>query len=182
MVDGYISGTSSDADRDIRFIIKLVKQTHMLLTEKVDQTFLLQYVKDYCEAITENYKQYHLDTLNRNLQGNYPEYAQEQLDEIENGTANLMKFEIREGRKYYKVVQVEFETWSGSPFFGKYRDRSVHSFVGKDPSILGNVYKPASWKAPHTKHVRFTFQKPEHIRFLLTPSNVDWAGGYLYLR
>ena len=182
MVDGYISGTSSDADRDIRFIIKLVKQTHMLLTEKVDQTFLLQYVKDYCEAITENYRQYHLDTLNRNLQGNYPEYAQEQLDEIENGTANLMKFEIREGRKYYKVVQVEFETWSGSPFFGKYRDRSVHSFVGKDPSILGNVYKPASWKAPHTKHVRFTFQKPEHIRFLLTPSNVDWAGGYLYLR
>jgi len=182
VVDGYISGTSSDADRDIRFIIKLVKQTHMLLTEKVDQTFLLQYVKDYCEAITENYRQYHLDTLNRNLQGNYPEYAQEQLDEIENGTANLMRFEIREGRKYYKVVQVEFETWSGSPFFGKYRDRSVHSFVGKDPSILGNVYKPASWKAPHTKHVRFTFQKPEHIRFLLTPSNVDWAGGYLYLR
>tara|TARA_B000000557_G_scaffold163039_1_gene132371 strand:- start:92 stop:562 length:471 start_codon:yes stop_codon:yes gene_type:complete len=154
----------------------------MVIGESVKETnrvFIKDYTEEYCKAITENYRQYHLDTLNRNLQGNYPEYAQEQLDEIENGTANLMRFEIREGRKYYKVVQVEFETWSGSPFFGKYRDRSVHSFVDKN---TGNVYKPASWKAPHTKHVRFTFQKPEHIRFLLTPSNVDWAGGYLYLR
>ena len=115
-------------------------------------------------------------TLQGNLSGNYPEYAQQQLDEIENGTANLMKFEIREGKKYYKIVQVEFDTFQGR---NEYRDRSVHSFVDKN---TGNVYKPASWKAPHTKHVRFTFQEPKDIRFLLEPRNVDWAGGYLYLR
>ena len=144
--------------------------------KETNRTFIKSYTEDYCKAITENYRQYHLDTLNRNLQGNYPDYAQEQLDAIENGTANLMKFEIREGKKYYKIVQVEFDTFQNR---NEYRDASVHSFVDKN---TGDVYKPASWKAPHTKHVRFTFQKPEHIRFLLTPSNVDWAGGYLYLR
>ena len=132
------------------------------------------WTEQYCDAITQNYKEYHIRTLNGNLSGNYPEYAQQQLDEIENGTANLMKFEIREGKKYYKIVQVEFDTSSKN-----WRDRSVHSFVDKN---TGNVYKPASWKAPHTKHVRFTFQEPKDIRFLLEPRNVDWAGGYLYLR
>ena len=134
------------------------------------------WTQQYCDAITQNYKEYHIRTLKGNLSGNYPEYAQQQLDEIENGTANLMKFEIREGKKYYKIVQVEFDTFQGR---NEYRDSSVHSFVDKN---TGNVYKPASWKAPHTKHVRFTFQEPKDIRFLLEPRNVDWAGGYLYLR
>ncbi len=107
----------------------------MLLTETADQRI------------------YHKRTLQGNLSGNYPEYAREQLQAMEDGTANLM-----------------------------HTDRSVHSFVGKEKSILGNVYKPASWKAPHTKHVRFTFQKPEDLRKLLDPNFVDWAGGYLYLR
>ena len=103
-------------------------------------------------------------------------YPSEELKRIKDGTANLMKFEIREGKKYYKIVQVEYDTFQNR---NEYRDSSVHSFVDKNN---GNVYKPASWKSPHTKHVRFTFQKPEDIRFLLNPINVDWAGGYLYLR
>ena len=118
---------------------------------------------------------YHIRTLKGNLSGNYPEYATQQLDDIENGTANLMKFEIREGKKYYKIVQVEYDTFQNR---NEYRDSSVHSFVDKN---TGDVFKPASWKAP-AKHVRFTFQKPEDIRFLLNPINVGWAGGYLYLR
>ena len=154
----------------------------LVIGESVKETnriFIKDYTNLYCEAITENYRLYHMRTLQGNLSGNYPEYAQQQLDEIENGTANLKKFEIREGKKYYKIVQVEFETWEGSKYYNQYRDASVHAFVDKNN---GNVYKPASWKAPHTKHVRFTFQKPEDIRFLLEPRNVDWAGGYLYLR
>ena len=137
--------------------------------KKTNKTFIKSYTEDYCKAITENYRMYHIQSLTR---GDHPspEYAQQQLDEVENGTANLMKFEIREGKKYYKIVQVEFRT--------EYRDSSVHSFVDKN---TGDVYKPASWKSP-AKHVRFTFQKPEDIRFLLNPINVDWAGGYLYLR
>ena len=143
--------------------------------KKTNRTLIKSYTEDYCKAITENYRMYHMDSLTRDNHPS-PEYAQQQLDEIENGTANLMKFEIREGKKYYKIVQVEFDTFQGR---NEYRDSSVHSFVDKNN---GNVYKPASWKAPHTKHVRFSFQKPEDIRFLLNPINVGWAGGYLYLR
>ena len=150
----------------------------LVIGESVKETnriFIKDYTNLYCEAITENYRLYHMDSLTRDNHPS-PEYARKQLDEIENGTANLMKFEIREGKKYYKIVQVEFDTFQGR---NEYRDSSVHSFVDKNN---GNVYKPASWKAPHTKHVRFTFQKPEDIRFLLNPINVGWAGGYLYLR
>ena len=153
----------------------------LVIGESVKETnrvFIKDYTQHYCKAITENYRRQHIRSLEGNLSGDYPEYAQQQLDEIDNGTANLMKFEIREGKKYYKIVQVEFETWEKSEFYGQYRDTSVHAFVDKNN---GNVYKPASWRSP-AKHVRFTFQKPEDIRFLLEPRNVDWAGGYLYLR
>ena len=149
----------------------------LVIGESVKETnrvFIKDYTQHYCKAITENYRMYHIDSLTRDNHPS-PEYAQQQLDEIENGTAKLMKFEIREGKKYYKIVQVEFDTYQNR---NQYRDRSVHAFVDKN---TGNVYKPASWKAP-AKHVRFTFQKPEDIRFLLTPMNVDWAGGYLYMR
>ena len=159
----------------------------LVIGESVKETnrvFIKSYTEEYCKAITENYREYHIRTLKGNLHGNYPEYARQQLDEIENGTANLMKFEIREGKKYYKIVQMEYDrVWKNgiiddSNIVYEYREGSVHAFVDKN---TGNVYKPASWKAP-AKHIRFTFQKPEDIRFLLTPMNVDWAGGYLYMR
>ena len=145
--------------------------------KETNRVFIKDYTQHYCKAITENYKLYHIDSMERMLSRD-PEstYAANQLNDIQTGKANLMKFEIREGKKYYKIVQVEFDRFQGR---SEYRDRSVHSFVDKN---TGNVYKPASWKAPHTKHVRFTFQDPKDIRFLLEPRNVDWAGGYLYLR
>ena len=152
----------------------------LVIGESVKETnrvFIKSYTQDYCKAITENYKIYHTDSMER-MAASDPDssYPSDELKRIQNGTANLMKFEIREGKKYYKIVQVEFVTFQGRY---EYRDRSVHSFVDKN---TGNVYKPASWKAPHTKHIRFTFQEPKDIRFLLEPRNVDWAGGYLYLR
>ena len=148
------------------------------MTTKVISKSVKQLVEDYADAITENYKRYHIGTLNRNLHGNYPEYAREQLDAIENGTANLMKFKVYSGKKYYKIVQQEFETWEKSKYYGQYRDGSVHCFVDKN---TGDVYKAASWRSP-AKHVRFSFQNEADLRFLLNPDNVDWAGGYLYLR
>ena len=63
-------------------------------------------VNDYAKAITKNYFDYHMGNLTREGHPN-PDYANEQIAEIENGSANLMKFEVREGRKYYKVVQSE---------------------------------------------------------------------------
>ena len=150
----------------------------MVIGESVKQTnksFIKSYTEDYCKAITENYKIYHTDSMKR-MAASDPDssYPKKELQRIEDGTANLMKFEIREGKKYYKIVQVEHREHDGK----EWRDTSVHSFVDKN---TGDVYKAASWKAP-AKHVRFTFQKPEDIRFLLSPINVDWAGGYLYLR
>ena len=131
------------------------------MTVTVDQTnqnFLKVYVDDYCKAITKNYRDYHND------RGYTPR-------------ENLMKFEARIGRNYYKVVRCEYDER-----IGEYRDRSVHSFVGKTKKNLGNVYKPASWKAPATKHVRYSFCNEKDFRFLLDSRNLDWAGGYLYLR
>ena len=146
--------------------------------KQTNRTFIKSYVEDYAKAITENYRRYHIRTLNGNLSGNYPEYAREQLDAIENGTANLYKFVVKTGKRYYKIVQQEFETWEKSKYYGQYRDGSVHCFVDKE---TGDVFKAASWAAP-AKHVRFSFQNVDHLKFLLNPDNVDWAGGYLYLR
>ena len=146
--------------------------------KQTNRTFVKSYVEDYAKAITENYRRYHIRTLKGNLSGNYPEYAKEQLAEIENGTAKLYKFIVKTGKRYYKIVQQEFQTWEGSRNYGKYADGSVHCFVDKE---TGDVYKPASWSAP-AKHIRFSFQNEEDLRFLLNPDNVYWTGGYLYLR
>ena len=146
--------------------------------KQTNRTFIKSYVNDYADAITENYRRYHIRTLKGNLHGNYPEYAREQLDAIENGTANLYKFVVKTGKRYYKIVQQEFETWEKSKYYGQYRDGSVHCFVDKE---TGDVFKAASWSAP-AKHIRFSLQNVEDLKFLLNPDNVGWAGGYLYIR
>ena len=142
------------------------------------ETRVAGWVQTYAKTITENYFQYHLRTLKGNLSGNYPEYAREQLDAIENGTANLMKFKVKSGKKYYKIVQQEFETWEKSKYYGRYRDGSVHAFVNKE---TGEVFKPASWAAP-AKHVRYDLRIIKHREFLFNSNNTGWAGGYLYIR
>ena len=75
------------------------------------------------------------------------------------------KFYIESGRKYHKIVM---ETESQS--------RSVHAFVDKK---TGEVYKPASFKAP-AKHVRFNLCIISDREWVL--KNCDWAGGYLYMK
>jgi len=149
------------------------------MTTKVISKSVNQLVEDYANAITENYRRYHINTLNGNLHGNYPEYAREQLDAIENGTANLMKFKVYSGKKYYKIVQQEYrEGASWNNYKTGYADGSVHCFVDKE---TGDVYKAASWRSP-AKHIRFSLQNEADLRFLLNPDNVGWAGGYLYFR
>ena len=136
------------------------------------------WVQPYAATITKNYRDYHIRPLKGNLSGNYPEYAREQLDAIENGQENLYKFVVKTGKRYYKIVQQEFETWEKSKYYGQYRDGSVHAFVDKQ---TGQVYKPASWQAP-AKHVRFDLRIIREREFLFNSNNTDWAGGYLYLR
>ena len=149
-----------------------------LTIEQSQETRVAEWTQTYADTITENYRQYHVNTLTGNLSGNYPEYAREQLDEIENGTANLMWFKVYSGKKYYKIVQQQFETWEGSKYYGQYRDASVHAFVDKK---TGQIYKPAGWAKP-AKHVRFDMRIISERNFVHNPNNTGWAGGYLYLR
>ena len=139
------------------------------------ETRVAGWVQTYADTITKNYREYHLRTLKGNLSGNYPEYAREQLDAIENGTANLMKFKIKTGKKFYKIVQMEFDTFQNR---NEYREGSVHAFVDKK---TGQVFKPASWAAP-AKHVRFDLRIINNREFLFNPEFTGWAGGYLYMR
>jgi len=135
-----------------------------------------KYVEDYCTAITENYKRHSIASYEfMVIRDEGSRYAQERLEEIKQGTANLTKFRYYSGKRYYKIVSEEFDTFQDR---NEYRDGSVHAFVDKK---TGEVYKPASWNAP-AKHVRFDMRIIKDREFLHDPANVDWAGGYLYMR
>ena len=144
--------------------------------QRTNQVFLNRYVDDYCKALTENFKQDTIRSLEHNLQRD-PEctYSAEQLVLIMQGKANLDKFRYYEGKKYLKVVREEFDTFQGR---NKWRDTTVHAFVDK---VTGAVYKPAGWKAP-AKHIRFNLSDDLDRAKLHDPNFVGWAGGYLYLR
>ena len=86
-----------------------------------------------------------------------------------------IKFRMEFGRKYIKIIQQDYDTFRDR---NEYRDGGVHAFVDRN---TGEVYKPASWKSP-AKHVRYDMRLIKHRDFLHNPANVDWAGGYLYLR
>ena len=76
------------------------------------------------------------------------------------------KFYIQEGgRKYHKIV-MEYDNGS----------KSVHAFVDKK---TGEVYKPASFKAP-AKIARYNLLNIASREECL--NRADWAGSYLYLR
>ena len=139
------------------------------------ETRVAGWVQTYADTITKDYRDYHIQTLKGNLSGNYPEYAREQLDEIEKGTEKLMYFKIKTGKKFYKIVMMNFDTFQNR---NEYREGSVHAFVDKQ---TGQVYKPASWQAP-AKHVRFDLRIIREREFLFNSNNTGWAGGYLYLR
>ena len=141
------------------------------------------WVAEYCDALEENFKQYSLNSYKRNIQENrFPEnskYYQERIDEIENGTANLYKFDYQVGKKYIKVFNLQYS--EANDYYNRpagYRQGSVTAFIDKN---TGEVYKPASWKSP-AKHVRFDMRIIKEREFLHNPKNVDWAGGHLYMR
>ena len=151
----------------------------MTTVKETDRTFVKAYVQDYANAITENYRLYHVASMENMLRRD-PEstYAAEQLNNVQTGKANLMWFKVYSGKRYYKIVQQEFETWEGSKYYGQYRDASVHAFVDKK---TGQIFKPAGWSKP-AKHVRFDMRIISERNFVHNPNNTGWSGGYLYLR
>ena len=143
------------------------------------------YVAQYCEALEENFKQHSINSYRRNIDSptsatvGHTSYYEEQLQKIEDGTANLYKWDYKVGKKFIKVFNLQYE--EANEYYnrkGGYRAGSVTAFIDKS---TGQVYKPASWKAP-AKHVRFDLRIIREREFLLNPKNCDWAGGHLYMR
>ena len=143
------------------------------------------WVIEYCDALEENFKQYSINSYKRNIEsptsatvGN-KSYYEEQLQKIEDGTENLYKWDYKVGKKFIKVFNLQYE--EANEYYNRkagYRAGSVTAFIDKN---TGEVYKPASWKAP-AKHVRFDLRIIREREFLLNPKNCDWAGGHLYMR
>ena len=136
---------------------------------------VLEWTEQLCDSLTENYKQYHLRSMKRMNADSGSEYSRKEIEATENGTANLMKFVIKNGRKYYKIMQHDFDTFRDR---NEYREGGVHAFVDKK---TGEVYKPASYNSP-AKHVRYDMRIITQREYVLNPANCDWAGGYLYMK
>ena len=142
------------------------------------------HVIKYCETLEENFKQRTIRSYKRNIEEQrFPEntkYYEERLAEIENGTyKDLYKFTFKTGKKFHKVYFLEYK--EKCDYYNRpagYSAGSVHCFIDKQ---TGEVYKPASWKAP-AKHVRFDLRLIQDREFLFNPNNISWAGSHLYLR
>jgi len=136
---------------------------------------VLEWTEQLCDSLAENYKQYHLRSMKRMNADSASEYSRKEIEATENGTAKLMKFVIKNGRKYYKIMQHDYDTFRDR---NEYREGCVHAFVDKK---TGEIYKPASWKSP-AKYVRYDMRVIKDREYVLNPYNCGWAGGYLYMR
>tara|TARA_B100001113_G_scaffold204137_1_gene167416 strand:- start:53 stop:535 length:483 start_codon:yes stop_codon:yes gene_type:complete len=153
--------------------IAVFPEEKLTLDQKIEK-----WTWQYCRALEDNYSGYHRNMITNNASrydGELSQYAQDQLDAMNNGTANLMKFRMEFGRKYIKIIQQDYDTFQDR---NEYRDGSVHAFVDRK---TGEVYKPASWKSP-AKYVRYDMRIITDRAKLHDPKFVGWAGGYLYLR
>ncbi|WJZ47947.1 hypothetical protein [Synechococcus phage DSL-LC03] len=125
-------------------------------------------IKDYtimlCDALYMNLKDYQIRAHQRSIENDINmDYHQQKIDEIKNKGVDVEYYYV-EGKKYLKVIMRDT---GGS--------KSVHAFVNK---TTGEVYKPASWRAP-AKHVRYNLTNQEQREWLY--ENADWSGGYLYM-
>ena len=136
----------------------------------VKTTEVEDYVNQLADRLEAQYKEHHI----RMISNFTSDYSKKQLEDVKNGTANLMRFVVTKGRKYFKITAHEYDTFQDR---NEYREGSVNCFVNKN---TGEVYKPASYNSPHTKHVRYNLLDEDSRAECLL--RADWAGGYLYLR
>ncbi len=132
-----------------------------------------RYTNELCDALEEDYRQQHLRSMERMHAESASEYTRNEIEATKNGTAKLMKFTVYDGRKYFKIVSQEYDTFQDR---NEYRDGSVNAFVDRN---TGEVYKPAGWAKP-AKHVRYNLLDERSRAECL--GRADWAGGYLYMR
>ena len=137
------------------------------LIESKQKVTVLKWTEELCRCLEAQYRNYSLKYVMDSQNGN-DKYLQERATKIENDE-ECIKFTISTGKKYHKIIQNDFRN-------GKYESAGVHAFVDKK---TGEVYKPASWKAP-AKHVRYDTRIINQREYMY--ANCDWAGGYLYMR
>ena len=136
-----------------------------LVLVKTDQVY--DYVLQLADRLEAQYKEYHIRMIS-----NYTsDYANKQMESIKNGTANLMRINVIEGRKYWKIFSYEYDDR-----LEEYKQGSINAFVNKQ---TGDVFKPASYNKP-AKHVRYNLLDEDSRAECLL--RADCAGGYLYLR
>ena len=143
---------------------------------KQEMANIEEYAQTLCETLEENFKQDSIASYKRMAMTDSG-YATKRLEEIENGTANLYKFVVQKGRKYLKIINQQYDDMGPNPSY-EYRNGSVHAFIDRE---TGDVYKPAGWAKP-AKHVRYNLLERKDREYLFDYKNIDWAGGYLYMR
>ena len=140
------------AQQDARNTIQLnVRKWTIMLCDALKQNYIHRSIKSHERSLFSDFHQTSVD------------YHEACIEALKNGECDY-DFFIEEGRKYLKIVMDA----NGS--------KSVHAFVDKK---TGEVYKPASFKAP-AKIVRFNLCLIKDREWLL--ENADWAGSYLYMK
>jgi hypothetical protein len=117
--------------------------------------------------VTATFAQFQAEQDTKNtLYLNVVKYGMMLCDSLTQAAPDGYGYELNSsGRKYHKI----FMCIDG-------RRDSIHAFIDKK---TGEVYKPASLKAP-AKGVRFDLRLIKDREWLF--ENADWAGGYLYAR
>lgn len=83
------------------------------------------------------------------------------LDNTYREISGRTKFLVLKGNKYWRIISKD----NGH--------ESVHAFL---EVATGNIYKPASWRAP-AKHIRFNIFQNDFLQQVKDPH-----GGYLYMK
>jgi hypothetical protein len=123
---------------------------------------VIEFTNKLCETLRENYRQYRIESHRHYIaKGDNVDYHKEQIDELCMGNG-VPVFTITKGKKYLKVIMKD------------YNQSSAHLFVDQ---TNGDVFKPASFKAP-AKGVRYNLLDDKSRKEMLT--RADWAGSYLY--
>ena len=171
----------------ITYTTKEIQMPTVLTREEREQVVedlenrILSWTNQLCISLGENYKRYHRRMIESNAarfnadgsRADLSRYAQQQLNELNEGTFKGMRFTIETGRKYHKIISNDWDERRK-----EWNSGGVHAFVNKH---TGEVYKPASWKSP-AKHVRYDLRVIRDREYVLNPDNCGWSGGYLYMR
>ena len=171
----------------ITYTTKEIQMPTVLTREEREQVVadlenrILRWTNQLCISLAENYKQYHRRMIESNAarfnadgsRADLSRYAQQQLNELNEGTFKGMRFTITTGKKYHKIISHDWDERRK-----EWNSGGVHAFVNKH---TGEVYKAASWSAP-AKHVRYDLRIIRDREYVLNPDNCGWSGGYLYMR